>query len=146
MPGRKIHLFFGFVIGCFHVILALYLIKVHEVIFTVSEPVFLAMLGLGALFFMQISIATVASLLPDFIEPPTSKYHRGLFHSQFMFIIISLLNLMSFLGAIIASDLATKILSVLLSAMISGYTSHLLLDYPLPKFTRNKSLRYLHRW
>ncbi len=146
MPDRKAHLSLGFIVGCFYIILSLNLIKVQKAVFTVSESIFFAMLGLVTLFFMLISIATVASIFPDFIEPPTSKYHRGFFHSQFMFIIASLLNLMSFLSAMMASDLATKIFSVLFSAMISGYTSHLLLDYPLPKFTRKKSFRYLYRW
>ena len=109
MPDRKAHWSLGFIVGCFYMILSWNLIKVQKAVFTVSESIFFAMLGLGTLFFMLISIATVASIFPDFIEPPTSKYHRGFFHSQFMFIIASLLNLMSFLSAMMASDLATII-------------------------------------
>ena len=146
MPDRNVHLSLGFIVGCFYSILSLYLIKVHEAIFTVSKSMILTMLGLGTLFFMLISVATVASVLPDFIEPPTSKYHRGFFHSQAMVIGASLFNILFFLTAALASDLATKVFFCLFSAMISGYTSHLLLDYPLPKFTRKKSFRYLYRW
>jgi hypothetical protein len=95
---------------------------------------------------MQIALAMVASIFPDFLEPATSKFHRSFFHSQFIFISLSLLNLLSILGVMISSDLATKILSVLLSAMILGYISHLLLDYPLPKLTRKKKMHFLQRW
>ena len=146
MPGRKLHLFFGLLFGCLNVVLSLYLIKIHEAVFTTSKIMILSILGLGTLFFMQIALAIVASVFPDFLEPATSKFHRGFFHSQFIFIAASLLNLLSILGAMISSDLATKILSVLLSAMILGYTSHLLLDYPLPRFTRKKRLHFLQRW
>jgi membrane-bound metal-dependent hydrolase YbcI (DUF457 family) len=115
-------------------------------VFNTSQSTILSVLGLGTLFFIQIAIAIVASVFPDFLEPATSKYHRGFFHSQFILIISGLLIFLSFLGAIITSDLATKILSVLLSAMILGYSSHLLLDYPLPRFTRKKRLHFLQKW
>jgi hypothetical protein len=146
MPGRKSHLFFGFIFGCLNVVLSIYLIKTHEAMFSTSKIMILSILGIGTLFFMQIALAMVASIFPDFLEPATSKYHRGFFHSQFIFIAASLLNLLTILGAMVSSDLATKILSVLLSAMIFGYTSHLLLDYPLPRFTRKKRLHFLQKW
>ncbi|WP_287586843.1 hypothetical protein [Candidatus Borrarchaeum sp.] len=146
MPGRKLHLSFGFIFGCFNVILSLYLIKIDEAVFSNSKLMILSFIGLGTLVFMQIAIATVASIFPDFLEPATSKYHRGFFHSQFILAISGLLILLIFLGAIITSDLATKILSVLLSSMILGYLSHLLLDYPLPRFTKKKRLHFFQRW
>jgi len=113
MPGRKLHLSFGFIFGCFNVILSLYLIKIDEAVFNTSKLMILSFIGLGTLIFMQIAIATVASVFPDFLEPATSKYHRGFFHSQFI---------------------------------ILGYLSHLLLDYPLPRFTRKKRLHFFQRW
>jgi len=61
------------------------------------------------------ALAVSTATLPDRIERPTSRYHRGFFHSLFL------------LGILII--LMTYTVSSPLSGLIFGYITHLVVDY-----------------
>jgi len=70
---------------------------------------------------MFIGLAVIGSRLPDKIEPPVSRQHRGVFHNFALFVILTLLTLYW-----TYSDPSS--LSRFMLSFIFGYDSHLFLD------------------
>jgi len=68
-----------------------------------------------------IGLAVIGSRLPDKIEPPVSRQHRGVFHNFTLFVILTLLIL--YWAYSDPSSLSRFVLS-----FIYGYDSHLFLD------------------
>jgi len=73
---------------------------------------------------MFLGLAVIGSRLPDRIERPVSRQHRGIFHNLPLFILLTLLTLYW-----VSSD-ASSVSSFVL-AFIFGYDSHLFLDVAL---------------
>ncbi len=145
MPNKPTHLTVGFVIGCLNLILVMMLTGISEKILAVTSSIVVSTTGLVLLSIIMISVSMSTSTLPDYLEPPTSKYHRSFFHSQ---VVLVLSAIMYVFGALVAieSNLVTMVGASLFMASVSGYLSHLILDYPLPRFIQKKPLHILHRW
>ncbi len=67
-------------------------------------------------------------ILPDILEPATSPWHRGIFHSSAMLCVMGYLAYRYFW----AKDLTNSDISVVISVLAAAYSSHLVLDSCTP--------------
>jgi len=71
----------------------------------------------------------IGVILPDLIEPPSSRFHRKFWHSRKLFKAIILLLAFSFLASLLISRDMYWVFFILL-----GYEIHLFCDYLWSKF------------
>lgn len=112
MPSRWAHETFGIIIGVASAYISCKIGKVNPEITHHAVGIISASFG---------------ALLPDWLEPPFSRWHRGFFHS------VTLLTALLIFTAIFIvhnPDLWTRLV---LLALSSGYISHLGLDFLTPK-------------
>ncbi len=96
MPARRTHLIGSIIIGLITGLL-IYKSIIYSLIFSL--------------------LCGVSSDLPDRIERPTNKFHRGFFHSITFFLFLLIILYYSIQNPV--------------SGLIFGYITHLILDYSL---------------
>ena len=74
----------------------------------------------------------IGSIIPDWIEPATSYWHRGLFHSSGTLMAVGLLFGSTALIAVIIAFLSTFSAFYIISCFFLGYLFHLLADSITP--------------
>lgn len=76
-----------------------------------------------------ILLGSFSSIIPDIIEPPTSRWHRKFFHSVSILIIFIILILLSY--GVYLNDPSSKLFYFSI-AISTGYISHLFADALTP--------------
>ncbi|MCP4581765.1 MAG: hypothetical protein GY839_09105 [candidate division Zixibacteria bacterium] len=75
----------------------------------------------------SIILGIIGEILPDILEPPTSRWHRKLWHSKKMIMYMALLVLVLLIIPLLKDSMKAGIVIVLISYLI-----HLILDSRTP--------------